>query len=280
MKKILFPTDFSATANKAFIYALNIADRLDATITTLHVYQRPIVAQNYPGIDTNEVFKDFDLAEFANYRDALPTLKTMAEQQGFSHLNIQHALVEGPHIVSTILNTVEAEAADLIIMGTTGASGLKEIFLGSIAGEVLENATCPVLAVPEDAVFDGNIDKIAFTTTFNDDEKPVLRRVIDFANIFGASVHCINVDLAHTDTYVHRMDQLSTDYAQDANVTFKVLDGTNIQKVIGDFLDEERIDILAMVTHKRTFIQELFHYSKTKMMAYHSDTPVFSFRVS
>ena len=71
MKKILFPTDFSATSNKAFIYALNIADHLGATITTLHVYQKPIEAQNYPGVDTQEIFKDFDLAEFQNYKDAL-----------------------------------------------------------------------------------------------------------------------------------------------------------------------------------------------------------------
>jgi hypothetical protein len=59
-------------------------------------------------------------------------------------------------------------------------------------------------------------------------------------------------------------------------MSFHVLDGTDFQSLLTDFLDEMQVDIVAMVTEKRNFWQELFHYSKTKSLSYHSLTPILS----
>jgi len=278
MKKILFPTDFSAAANHAFIYALHFADAIDASITLLHVYRKPEAGPIHLPPNMQAFQDNFDLHEFENYKDAIPPISQLVEEQGLTRLPIYHVLEEGEKVVDTILKVVRRDDIDLIIMGTTGAHGLKEVFLGSVAGEVLENADCPVLAVPQEARFDGKLDRIAFATTFTDTEKKALARLELLADQFGADVFCVNVDTAHTHFYHQRMEQLKEEMGEKPHLHFDVLDGSYVYEELITYLKQQNIDVLAMVTHRRTFLQELFNYSKTKMMSYHSQTPVLSYQ--
>lgn len=276
MRTILFPTDFSNAATRAFVYALRLANKLEARIVTLHVFEKPDMSGfTHIPKTLEEFYNTIDLYEFENYRDAVPALDTIQEEQNLSGLEVVHTLHEGD-TVETIMERAKAEAADLIVMGTTGARGLKEIILGSVAGEVLENAACPVLAIPEQAVFDGLINNIAFTTNYQNEELKGFAKVQEVFARFEPMIHCINVDLAHTEEYHGRMDSFRTAVGEAAQVSFHVLDGTNFQTVLTNFLEEMEIDILAMVTHQRTFLEELFHYSKTKSLSYHSRTPILS----
>lgn len=278
MKNIFFPTDFSEAANSAFIYALYLAEKWDATITTFHVFRsvEREVATHLP-ITMQRIYEMIELDEFENYRDAIPPLREMAERAGLGHVRVQHVMEKAEKVIPAILDRAEKEEADIIIMGTTGARGLKEIFLGSVAGEVLENAHCPVLAVPEKGDLGGRIRHIAFTTNYKEEEKVALDRVRAFAATFGAHVHVINVDTGHTHFYHHRMDKLREEYAGQSSLSFHVLDGVDIFEEISDFLEEHRIDLLAMVTHKRSFLEELFNFSKTKRLSYHGQIPILSF---
>lgn len=274
MKNILFPTDFSPAADHAFIYALEFARHCDCTITTVHVYERPDVSgitQLPPSLA--KVYDNLDLQALEDYRESIPHLREMADAHGYQNMDIKHLMKEG-RVVDAIIETAREAEADLIIMGTTGARGLKEIFLGSVAGEVLENAHCPVLAVPKDATFDGRINRIAFTTSFADEEKIMLRRLQSLTLPFLPKIFCVNVDLSHTESITQRMTAFGAEFEEDNRFSFDVIDGTDIKAALIDFMDDHHIDILAMVSHKRSFLDELFNYSRAKMMSYHSNTPV------
>ena len=123
---------------------------------------------------------------------------------------------KGPNL-KTILAVAAEEEADMIIMGTTGAGGMKGI-IGSVAGNVMEHASCPVLAVPRKAVFDGTINKIAYTTSFKKEEEGGLRKVIEMAKVADAELHCVNVDLPHTESYLQRMTELATQYQESVRI--------------------------------------------------------------
>lgn len=277
MKTILFPTDFSDAATRAFVYSLHLANKLDARIITLHVFQKPdIRGLLHVPRDLEELYNTIDLYEFENFKDAIPALDKLQDKTGLTNVDVAHSIREG-EVVATILEQAKAENADLIVMGTTGARGLKEIILGSVAGEVLENASCPVVAVPEQAVFDGRIDNIGATISFQDDEKLMLDRLLDLFAPFDPALHGVNVDLAHTEPHNQRMADWRTTYAKYEKVNFEVIDATNLEEALTGFLNDKKIDILAMVTHKRNFLEELFNYSRTKAMSYHSNTPIMSF---
>lgn len=279
MKNILFPTDFSEASNKAFQYALQFAQKTGAKITTLHVYSKPNISASHMPSTLQTFFENFDIQEFESYKQALPPLRQMAEEMGLGNLTMVHVMQEGDDLVKTILDVAEKDEVDMIVMSTTGAEGLKEIFLGSVAGEVLENANVPVLAVPEEATFDGNINKIAFTTSYQEIEKLAFKKLLALRAYFDFEVYCINVDTAHIEFYTKNMDELRAEFEGEEKVNFVVLEGNEMFGPLTKYMDEQHIDILAMTTRKRNFLQELFEFSRTKFLSYHSKTPVLSLQL-
>jgi nucleotide-binding universal stress UspA family protein len=220
-----------------------------------------------------EFYATYDLTEFQNYKDSIPPLHDLIKSEGYEHLDVKHAMEEG-ETIETILRVAKENECDLIVMGTTGAKGLKELFMGSVAGEILENAHCPVLVVPDSSTFDGKIDQIAFTTSYKEEEKKALQKLTEIAADFDAEIHCINVDIAHTSELTNQMAAFKADVQGYDKMTFEVLEGNDVKKAIFDYLAANPIDIIAMVTHKRNFFEELFNFSKTKRLVYHSKTPL------
>jgi nucleotide-binding universal stress UspA family protein len=116
MKKILYPTDFSETAENAFLYALQVADTLGASVITLHAFDRPDISNfNLPGV-LREVYDSIDLDEFENYEDEVPLLRDIATDNGYYHIPMVHVLEEGAP-VSAILRTANKNKADLSSWG-------------------------------------------------------------------------------------------------------------------------------------------------------------------
>ncbi len=278
MKKILFPTDFSDTANNAFIYALQLADKMQAEIITLHTYELPevVVPEGFTFPTSLYVFyQNVDIQEFENYRAALPSLRAIAEKNFLGHIEMKHALVLGVSPVQTILEVAEKEEVDLIVMGTEGASGLKEIFIGSKTGEVMENANCPVLSVPKAAKFDGKLDRFAMATDFSEDNIEGMEQVLDFAKLFDAHMVCVNVDIFHTNQFKGSMQKLESKF-RGKDVSYFVLDGLDIESTLLEYIEDSEVDLMAMVVHKRSFWKELFQYSISKKLIYHAKTPILS----
>jgi nucleotide-binding universal stress UspA family protein len=188
--------------------------------------------------------------------------------------------MEEGETISSIIDMAKKEEADLIVMGTTGASGLKEIFIGSVAAEIMENAPCPVFAVPRDAKFDGRLDRIGFTTEFKKEEKLALEFLHKWAKPFEADIYCVHADLKHIEPLAHRMDELKAEFLEWRDVHFDVVDSTDLESAVTAYMAEYRIDVLAMVIHKRNFFQEIFSYSQTKKMAYHLKTPILALQAT
>ena len=273
MNKILFPTDFSEAANRAFVYALQFAEKWQATITTLHVFSPVDIMDVYAPYGYQDVQEALKKNQFNRYLESVEALKKMAEEHGFAEVKIKHIMEEGP-TVSSIITVAERESVDLIVMGTTGAHGLKELFISSVAAEVLEHAPCMVLAVPQNASFDGIIDQMAFTTSYKEEEIKALHKLEQLSKAFGSTIHTVNIDLAHTEFYLNRMDEFEAKFSEHDHLSFSVVEGTDFYEALTNFLSDRAIDILAMVTHKRNFLQELFQYSRTKLMSYHAETPI------
>lgn len=273
MKTILFPTDFSPAAEAAFIYALKVADRLDTGITTLHVYQLPDIRGVQLPRTLQEIYDSIDLEEFDNFKDTVPRLRQIAEENGMLHIPVKHVMHQGETIPS-ILRFAEELEPGMIIMGTKGATGLREIFFGSVAAEIMENACCPVLAVPFEAEFQGGFKRIAMTTAFSEEEKEALSWLLDFAGLFGAEIWVVNVNTLQTGYSREQMEALQTALSGIPGLFFKELEGDMIEAPLSRFLEEKNMDLLVMLTHRRNFLQELFQFSQTKQMAYHSKVPV------
>ncbi len=278
MRTILYPTDFTEAANKAYIYALQIARATGAEILTLHVYQSIALAAGHMRATLSDYVEETFLESLQNYRQTIPVLKRIAEVKGYADVEVSHMLNSSELIHAGITKTAKKEDVDLIVLGTTGAAGYKKYFKGSVAGEVMEHSGRPTLAIPENAVFDGRIDQLAFAAEFNDKEKDALIRLTDFAALFSGHVICVNHSPMDEQTFFSKSAEWSSDFPELPNLDFKHIppgEGGHQDRMIR-VLKEQKVDVLGSVIYKKNIFQELFDLSKTKRLSYHTDMPIFS----
>ncbi len=141
IRRILFPTDFSEYADHAWSYVLTFAKVFAAEIHLLHVVPPPPhLAETYAvSFDPVTLLE----AERAEATASLDRLVQVAKEAGFT---AQAAIRVGVD-AHEILEYARAQAADLIVMGTHGRTGLAHVLLGSVAEKVVRRSPCPVLTI-------------------------------------------------------------------------------------------------------------------------------------
>lgn len=273
MKKILYPTDFSPSAENAFIFALQIADLLGASIITLHAFNRPDIS-NFNLPDTlREVYESIDLDAFDNYEDEVPVLRDIATGNGYYHVPMVHVLEEGA-AVSAILRTANKNKADLIVMGTTGAGKMEKFFFGTVTGKVLEEAHCPVVVVPMTATFDGMIDHIAVATNFTPEDAKLIESLRKFRDAIGCHLHIIHIDTNVETNSAEQLKSFCERWQNDKNITKHCIPHHDINEGLDEFVKEKNIDLLALLSHKRTWFEELFQKNRAKELSFQHAIPL------
>lgn len=141
LKRILVPIDFSDCAKKALQYAIPLAKEHEAAITLLYVMPADRAVGEYGGID----YASLQTETRASSDRALAAL-VVDEVRGEVPAD---TLVRTGAPVVEILEAAKDLPADLIVISTHGRTGLKHVFLGSVAEHVVRRAPCPVLVVRE-----------------------------------------------------------------------------------------------------------------------------------
>ena len=151
IKKILYATDLSKNASYAFFYAMDMARRHNARIVILHSIERirHMYGQRVEAIlqetkdherktDSKEIKKDLqEFCKRAETQIGAPCVKLVSK-----------ILAPLGHPVEEILKGADEESCDAIVLGTHGKGFLRQTFLGSVAGSVLERTRKPVFIIP------------------------------------------------------------------------------------------------------------------------------------
>lgn len=271
MKRILFPTDFSEASKNAFVYALKLADAIKAEVFTLHAYELPQLNVGRLPNTIKEVYDNIELENFDDFKGQIPILRDIAEKYHLGHVKLTNILKHGD-IIWTIKNVVKEEKIDYVVMGTKGASGLKETFLGSITGSVITEVDTVVIGVPEQSEFIG-INNIVFTTRFREKDLKAIRKLLPLADLFGAKIHCLYIKTKKSDVNPVVIEDWKF-LLKDENVIFHTVESDHIKDTILNFIESYNIDMLAMLNYKRGFFEELFKQSLTQKLSYHVQIPL------
>ena len=136
--RILFPTDFSETSNKALAQAVAFTEDFDAELFVLHVIDDSLISTHVQE-ERTIILRELRKAALAEMRNQLPkhliqNFETIAAVKRGDPGKVAAAYAETNH-------------CDLIIMGTHGRTGLQRMLIGSVADKVLRRAKCPVYLV-------------------------------------------------------------------------------------------------------------------------------------
>ncbi|MGF1557836.1 MAG: universal stress protein [Flavobacteriaceae bacterium] len=272
MKRILLPTDFSDNAYNAVRYALKLFKEQECTFYLLHTYTPAIYQADYilhsPGqIGLGDIYQESSITQL----DALKT-KIEREFNNPKHTFLIHSAFN--LLVDELLETVTNENADMIIMGTQGATGAKEIIIGSHTVHVIKKATCPIIAVPSN--FDYETPKeILFPTDYEIDySEAQLHQLLDIAKNHISRIAVMHVSTGYELTEVQQRNKAKLDkmLSKIAHLFHELPDQTVIDG-INSFQMEKRMNLLVMIQNKHTFLERLFIEPVIKKLGFHVNIP-------
>lgn len=269
MKQILFPTDFSDNSNQAFPYALDLAYLLDAELTLFNSYKMPHSKSNLLVSMTDRMRQDSI--------DELEKMKTQAiSNEKYKNLNIKIEVRVGG-FVSQIPKIATNCNTNLIVMGTKGASGIKEMVIGSNTLEVIQTSHCPVLAVPEKAQ-NAKVDKIAMAVDLKKIKDPEqLSPLLQMAEICRASIEFVHV--MHPDETSSTEDRfkeimLLENMASEIPSNINIITDTDIIQGLSRYMEKGKPGMLAMLSRKHSLFERLFTSSITNKLSFRSEIPL------
>jgi nucleotide-binding universal stress UspA family protein len=271
MKKILFPTDFSENSLHAFVYTLQLAKKLDAEILTMHVYPVDVSDYAYYGVFLVQNYNITEWGDFENYKSEVPKLRELAEKNHAGSVKISHILERGD-VVDKILEIEASENVDYIVLGTKGATGLKEVFLGSVAEKVINRASGMVLAIPAACKFPA-MSNILLLAKYEKPYLKIVHQALRFADALKAHIDVLQIKDAPDRSETRVIKEWSREFA-DADISFHMFATKEVEEMAIDFADSHHNNLVALAVHEKGFFEKLFFFSLSRQMAFHSHIPV------
>ncbi len=272
MKKILIPTDFSYCAKYALDAAAKLAEQYKAELFIFHhLSNLPSDWNNMMDLERN-LQKGLQ-QEVHNTEVLLSDLKSK-----YSYLKVETGYAGGRFAKSLQL-VVEQEDIDLIVMGSHGASGKKEWFIGSNAQKIVHKVHCPVLVIKE-PLEEIAFNKVVFASGFGEQDKPALRELVELVKPFNPIIHLvyINTDpfwgLPYT-TIMQLMNEFKP-ICKPLDCKLHYFRDLAIERGIRYISDDLDADLIAISNYERHPLKRVFLGSNVEMLVNHANIPVLS----
>ena len=182
--RVLCPIDFSEGSTHALEQAAAVAGWYKARLTALHVYSPPVPVPGLP----------VDRAADSELQHSCGEATLFVESVLGSGTGVD-VFVDAGEPVRSILDRADRLPADLIVMGTHGASGFQRWLLGSVTEKVLRKATCPVLTVPPRAHVTSRLPfaRVLCAVDFSEWSVAAVELASSLAQQSGASLELLHV---------------------------------------------------------------------------------------
>lgn len=274
MKKILVPTDFSKHAEYALKVAAQIAKKDNSEIIVIHMLELPTTG-NDAITSSHEIpelmlFKNAAISKLDNLMSA-PYLQDIKTSK----------IIQFEIAFDGIMKNEKSHNADLIVMGSHGASGFQEMFIGSNTEKVVRNSDIPVLVIKreEENFTAGNF---VFASDFSDEIKKPFEKVVAFANKFNSHIHLVNINTPNnfksTRVAQNILDEFVSDFKIN-NYSTHIYNDINVEKGILNFAKSIDADIIGMSTHGRKGLSHFFNGSISEDLVNHAKRPVITFKI-
>lgn len=266
MKTILVPTDLSDVSEYALDVAVEIARKQGATISLLKKIIFPTL--EYTMID-NEFYDSKD--DFYKYltKDSKERLQDMVDKPRYEGVKFRFKIMRDNDSLASI---VAHQNANLIVMGSTGASGWKEWTKGSNAEHVVREANCPVLVVKAPAT---EFQRVVVAIDFENTD--FVKSALDLLDKSKIDPYFVFIDngMKYFEGPVLRemMGKLALEWGL-RTYNFEIFNDDTIEKGILDYAKEVEADIIVMYTHGRKGFEHLIYGSVAEDVVNHSDIPV------
>ncbi|MBT8255669.1 MAG: universal stress protein [Bacteroidia bacterium] len=273
MKRIILPTDFSENAFNAALYATRLFAREKCTFYLLHTYTPSAF---YVGYNTLNTYSSLQLEEMVaeNAKRGLEEVEARIKQEE-QNTNHQFVKIAAFNLLTNeIENLVETHGIDLVVMGTKGATGAKEVFIGTQTVHALKKAKCPILAVPASFHYEAP-KEILFATDFKfEQNNPFFPLIKDIAQNNAARINILNAYYGYPLSEEQEGNKDFMDnYFKSASHIFHTAENVAVVVAVEEFQIKHKINFMVMVQNQHTFFENLLFKPVINEIAYHTQVP-------
>ncbi len=279
MNRILVPYDFSEVADHALELAVQLAEKANADeVMMLHVIEHPSESKlKYMGAT------DMDPMEQVYFNKLIKLTKEKMSKRiedAALKVNVTSKIQLGSPY-QKLSEEIAEEVVDLVVMGTSGADGVSEVFVGSNAERVVRTSTCPVITLKGPANIDA-IKSIVFASNFHEVTESFVAQIKTLQSMLGATLKIVKINTpANFTTQRHDMDQMQefVDKFAFENVTVDVYNYTNEEDGIIYYAEDVDADMIALGTNQRSGFNHFLLGSIAEDVVNHANRPVWTFRL-
>jgi nucleotide-binding universal stress UspA family protein len=295
IKRILFPTDFSAVAEDAFSHAAHLAMKYDAEVYVFNV----VTPQEAHEMNPME-YLPLDEVEDRPGMFYMPAedvdVKTPANQKG--RVRVTYGQIESVSPAHAIIEQAEADAVDLIVMGTHGRKGFDRLLSGSVSEEVVREAPCPVFTVlaGEEPTAGPFVDHVLAPVDLSDQSERIADHAAELAETYDAKLTLMHVVEQAAYPTVYGVDPITPELPnveararealdelaarlddRELHVDTVITTGYAARDIV-DFIEEENVNLVVMATHGRTGLKRFVIGSVAEKVVRTAPCPVFTLR--
>ena len=273
MKKILYVTDFSKNAEKAFNFALKIAEKHDADLVMLHVFDvLPVFGHPYNTVDPAEMTRQAVHSWVGHLQEFFEQFNT--------DIHPTFIALENPSVVKGVLSVIKKHKPDLVVAGTKGNSLLKEIFVGSTTKALIKQSPAPVLAIPPNANY-SDFNNVLYASDFREVDLEALKQMIELVKPYKPEIKLIHVSNENEYKSNQKMEwfkDLVIENISYKHISFELLLSDSVFERLSNYVQNHDLDMMVMLEKERSgIVDKLFHEDLVWKMEFHTSIPILSY---
>lgn len=278
MNKILVPFDFSDVSLNALDFARQIAKQnASCELVVLNVLEHPTASSfKTMGVSDYDPMENLYISKLIESVSA--RLEEILKDNKFEGISTYYKTKIGNPYHEITTEIVE-ESADLVVMGTSGSSGIDELTVGSNAERVVRGSKCPVITVREPAQV-AEINEIVFASNFHEISPNFVDHILKLQSSLDAELHIVKINTPANFTSTRHDQELMDDFVKRfdiQNFTTSIYNYSNEEDGIVAFAEDINADMIALGTNQRTGLGHFLIGSIAEDVVNHAKRPVWTF---
>ncbi|NQZ77941.1 MAG: universal stress protein [Ekhidna sp.] len=278
MKKIIVPVDFSEEASHALDFAIEFNGIVKGEVILIHVLEMPANSLSFSGDVSSSNMENFYTGEFikgtSNKLDEWARRVIDAGQQVSVHMKYGNAF-------TNISKVVSDQSANWIIMGSKGASGLKEVFIGSNAERMIRHADCPVIVIKGETHLK-DIKSMAFTSDLSEEQDLIAYHAKDIQEKLGLNMHVVKVKTPYNWIDESEVQKMLNQFAERNSLkdfTVNSVEADFVDQGAVKFAEEVQAGIIVLGTHGKKGIAHFIGGSIAEDVVNESKIPILVYKI-
>jgi nucleotide-binding universal stress UspA family protein len=275
MKNVLLLTDFSENSINAMRYALQLFGDDMCNFFVLHVQSSTSYISDDLLLAGNESIYDSIIKKSKHKLTKLTVeLKNEVKNENFNY----EILVDYDVLTDAVKQAKTSKNIDLIVMGTNGVTGGKEIVFGSNTINVIRKLDCPILVIPEGFKYKRPKDVLLPLDLFDSISGNAFTNVVKFTQRFSKKLHLLRIKPNNEDSKEEKKDKGHIGYfLKEGNYEYHVINNVPMQYAVSCYTQTHNIDLTTLLVQNESLFERFFIGSPTTQISNKIRVPLLIF---